>query len=61
MTSLASLLQAVAQTAQQMGPPSGGPGSPGGPPPGFSYKDAFMELIRFVGSFLAVGAIGFRF
>jgi putative copper export protein len=58
---LTSLLQAVAQTAQQIGPPGGGPGGPGGPPPGFSYTDAFMELIRFVGSFLAIGAIGFRF
>jgi uncharacterized membrane protein len=61
MTSLASLLHAVAQTAQQVGPPGGGPGGPGGPPPGFSYTDAFMELIRFVGSFLAIGAVGFRF
>jgi putative copper export protein len=61
MTSLASLLQAVAQTAQQIGPPGGGPGGPGGPPPGFSYTDALMELIRFVGSFLAIGAIGFRY
>ncbi len=61
MTSLASLLQAVAQTAQQMGPPGGGPGGRGGPPRGFSYSDALMELIRFVGSFLAIGAIGFRF
>lgn len=61
MTNLVSLLQAVAQTAQQIGLPGGGPGGPGGPPPGFSYTDAFMELIRFVGSFLAIGAIGFRF
>jgi putative copper export protein len=61
MTNLVSLLQAVAQTAQQIGPPGGGPSGPGGPPPGFSYTDAFMELIRFVGSFLAIGAIGFRF
>jgi putative copper export protein len=58
MTSFASLLQAVAQTAQQVGPPGGGPG---GPPPAFSYTDALVELIRFVGSFLAIGAIGFRF
>jgi putative copper export protein len=58
MTNLVGLLQAVAQTTQQMGPPAGGPG---GPPPGFSYSDALMELIRFVGSFLAIGAIGFRF
>jgi putative copper export protein len=61
MTHLLSLLQAVAQTAQQIGPPGGGPGGPGGPPPDFSYSDAFVELIRFVGTFLAIGAIGFRF
>jgi uncharacterized membrane protein len=58
MTKLVSLLQAVAQTAQQMGPPGEGPG--GGPPP-FSYADAIMELIRFVATFLAIGAVGFRF
>jgi copper transport protein len=61
MTNLFGLLQAVAQTAQQVGAPGGAPGGPGGPPPGFSYADALMELIRFVGSFLAIGAIGFRF
>ncbi|MDQ6871888.1 MAG: CopD family protein [Gemmatimonadota bacterium] len=61
MTNLGSLLQAVAQTAQQMGPPDGRPGGPGGAPPGFSYQDAFVELIRFIGSFLAIGSIGFRF
>ena len=61
MMNLASLLQAVAQTAQQVAPPGGGPGGPGGPPHGFSYQDALMELIRFVGSFLAIGAVGFRF
>ncbi|MEA2766268.1 MAG: hypothetical protein QOK07_2672 [Gemmatimonadaceae bacterium] len=61
MTNLAGLLQAVAQTAQQIGPPAAGSAGPGGPPPAFSYSGAFMELIRFVGSFLAIGAIGFRF
>jgi putative copper export protein len=61
MTSFASLLQAVAQTAQPVGPPTGGPGGPGGPPPAFSYRDAFMELVRFIGYFLAIGSIGFRF
>ena len=60
MTTLATLLQALAQTAQQPGPPAG-PGGPGGPPPGFSYLDALTELVRFVGFFLAVGAVGFRF
>jgi putative copper export protein len=54
LTNLATLLQAAAQTAQQSGPP-------GGPPPGFSYADALTELVSFVGYFLAVGAIGFRF
>jgi len=58
MTNLLSLLQAVAQPAQQAGLPGRGPG---GPPAGFSYRDAFMELVRFVGYFLAIGSIGFRF
>src|SRR5256885_2342179 len=61
MTNLVCLLQAVTQTTQQMAPPSGGPGGPGGPPPAFSYRDAVMELVRFIGFFLAIGAIGFRF
>jgi putative copper export protein len=61
MTNLMSLLQAVAQTTQQMGPPGGGPGGPGGPPPGFSYTEAITQLIQFVGYFLAIGVIGFRF
>lgn len=64
MTSLISLLQAVAQSTQQIGPPAGGPpgpGGPGGPPPGFSYFEAFTQLVEFVGYFLAVGAVGFRY
>lgn len=60
MTNLAILIQAVAQTAQQVGLP-GGPGGPGGPPEGFSYTKALADLIQFIGYFLAVGAIGFRF
>ena len=27
----------------------------------FSYRDAFFELVQFVGYFLAIGAVGFRF
>lgn len=61
MTNLVSLLQVVARTTQQIGSPGGRPGSPGGPPPGFSYTDAITQLIQFVGYFLAIGAIGFRF
>ena len=57
--SVLHLLQAVAQSAQGVAP------GPGGPPPGgehgFSFKDALFELIQFVGWFLSVGAIGFRF
>ncbi len=60
MTDLAILLQAVAQTAQQS-LPAGGPGGSGGPPPGFSYVRALTELVQFVGYFLAIGAVGFRF
>jgi putative copper export protein len=33
----------------------------GGPPPGFSWMKAATELIQFVGYFLAIGAVGFRF
>ena len=57
--SVLHLLQEVAQSAQ-----AGAPG-PGGPPPGgehgFSFKGATFQLIQFVGWFLSVGAIGFRF
>jgi uncharacterized membrane protein len=59
-----AVLQAVAQTIQQTaspGGPPGGPGGPGGPPPAFEIVPAFFELLRFVGSFLAIGAVGFRF
>jgi putative copper export protein len=34
---------------------------PGGPPPGFAASKAVMQLIQFVGYFLAIGAVGFRF
>jgi putative copper export protein len=61
------MLQAVAQTIQETAPPGGqpggpeGPGGPGGPPPAFEIVPALFELLRFVGSFLAIGAVGFRF
>ena len=29
--------------------------------PAFSFRDAFFELVQFVGWFLSIGAIGFRF
>ena len=59
-----AVLQAVAQTIQQTGSAGGQPGGPGGrggPPPGFSLTEAFFQLLQFVGYFLAVGAVGFRF
>lgn len=61
------MLQEVAQAIQDTLPSGvqpggvGGPGGPGGPPRGFSLTEAFFELLRFAGTFLAVGAIGFRF
>ena len=64
MRTLLAVLHEIAQAAQQIGPPGGapgGPGGPGGPPPGFSFTDAFFQLVEFVGFFLAIGAIGFRF
>jgi putative copper export protein len=41
------LLQQAAQAAQAA--------------PAFSFRDAFFELVQFVGWFLSIGAIGFRF
>ena len=63
MRILIELVQAAAQAAQQIGPAGGpgGPGRPGGPPPGFSFTEAFFQLVQFVGYFFSIGAIGFRF
>ncbi len=60
MRTLIDFIQAAAQATQQRSPP-GGAGGPGGPPPGFSYSEAFFQLVQFVGFFLAIGALGFRF
>ena len=49
------LIQAVAQTASTT------PAGPPPPPEAFSYRDAFFELVQFVGYFLSIGALGFRF
>jgi putative copper export protein len=59
-----AVLQAVAQAIQDTIPSGvqpGGAGAPGGPPPAFSFTKAFFELLQFAGTFLAIGAIGFRF
>jgi putative copper export protein len=62
-----AVLQAIAETIQQTASPGGQPGGPGGPrgpggpPPAFEMAPAFFELLRFGGSFLAIGAVGFRF
>jgi len=61
--SVLHLLQEVAQNAQAAAPaprPAGPPG-PGGGEHGFSFVDALFQLIQFVGWFLSVGAVGFRF
>lgn len=50
-------LQQVVQNAQAAAPPAGAP--PG--ERGFSLVEALFHLIQFVGWFLAIGAIGFRF
>src|SRR3954467_15303629 len=60
MTNIVNALAVFAQAVQQGTPPAG-PGGPGGPPPGFSYTEAFTELVQFVGYFLAIGAVGFRY
>jgi putative copper export protein len=62
-----AVLQEVAQAIQDTIPSgvqhggAGGPGGPAGPPRGFSLTKAFFELLQFAGTFLAIGAIGFRF
>jgi putative copper export protein len=61
LTCLASLLQVVAQGAKQLGPLGAAPPGSGGAPPGFSYFEASTQLVQFVGYFLAVGAVGFRY
>jgi copper transport protein len=60
MIGIVRLLQAVAQSAQEVGP-AVAPVRPGGPEPGFSTIKAITELVQFIGYFLAVGAVGFRF
>ncbi|MDQ6771342.1 MAG: CopD family protein [Gemmatimonadota bacterium] len=49
------------EVVQAVGSQPGGPGGPGGPPPGFSTTKMLFELLQFVGYFLAIGAVGFRF
>ena len=58
---LVDLLLAAAQTAQQTGPPGGAPAAHGPPAGGFSFAEAFFQLVQFLGYFLAIGALGFRF
>jgi putative copper export protein len=57
------LLQEIAQNTQAGAAPPGPGGlpGPGGAEKGFSFVDALFELIQFVGWFLSIGAIGFRF
>jgi putative copper export protein len=61
------VLQEIVQAIQDAVPPVGqiagapGPGGPPGPPRDFSGTKAVFELLQFVGTFLAIGAVGFRF
>lgn len=65
MTRVILLLQDLAQAAQDIARPSTGVPlpvqRPPGPPPGFSPQEMIKQLVQFVGYFLAIGAIGFRF
>ena len=56
------LIQEAAQTAASstIGAP-GGQGAPPGGEHGFSFVDMVGELIQFIGYFLAIGSLGFRF
>jgi putative copper export protein len=62
-----AVLQEIVQAIQDAVPPVGqiagapGPGGPPGPPRDFSGTKAVFELLQFVGTFLAIGAVGFRF
>ena len=51
------LLQQITQTTQAGVQPGGGPP----PEHAFSVVDSLFELIQFVGWFLAIGTVGFRF
>lgn len=53
-----AMLQQVAQTIQDTVPHLP---APAGPPKEFSFRDAFFQLLQFVGWFLSIGSIGFRF
>ena len=59
MRTLFDVLQAASQTAQQAAtqgaPGAPGPGGPPGGEHGFSYREAFLQLVQFVGWFLSVG------
>ena len=54
MRNTLQLIQAIAQSSTR-------PSRPPGPEPGFSVVKMIGELVQFVGIFLAIGAVGFRF
>lgn len=60
---LHEIAQAVQDTVPAVAQPgaAGAPAGPAGPPRGFSATKAVFELVQFAGTFLAIGAIGFRF
>ena len=57
MRTVLLLIQEIAQSST----PPGRPPTPAGPPPPFSYVHMARELTSFIGYFLGVGAVGFRF
>jgi putative copper export protein len=60
---LQEIVQAIQDTVPSIAQPgtAGAPGGPTGPPPAFSLTKAIFELLQFAGTFLAIGAVGFRF
>ncbi len=61
---LQEITQVVQDTARAGGNQIGLPiplHGPSRPPPGFSFVDMLRQLIQFIGYFLAIGAVGFRF
>lgn len=57
MKNVLLLIQEVAQSSTT----PGGSAGPPGPEPAFSFVKMISELVQFVGFFLAIGAVGFRY
>ncbi|HUQ99899.1 MAG TPA: CopD family protein [Gemmatimonadaceae bacterium] len=57
MSNILLLAQQIAQSSTT----TAARGAPPGPPPGFSFVEMIRQLLQFVGFFLSIGAVGFRY